>query len=99
MRNSTIPTASFHKSITSESLNGTYRELRLPLDNLFVLILSLRRIGANGRQAAEFCSNFELKLPPPMKMKTSTVVYRFCKNDAGRRQDDNHFAQLRRLYQ
>src|SRR6218665_3005179 len=99
MRNSTIPTTSLHKSITSESLNDTYREPHPPLDNPFVSILSLRRIGANDRPTAEFESSSEVELPPPMKMKTSTVSYRFCKNDAGRIQDYSHFAQPRRLCQ
>src|SRR6218665_3282470 len=99
MRNSTNLEASLHKSITSESLNDTYREPHPPLDNPFVSILSLQRIGANDRQAAEFESSSEVELPPPMKMKTSTAPHRFCKNDAGCIQDDNRFAQPRRVYQ
>src|SRR6218665_1303113 len=99
MRNSTSPTACLHRSIASKSLNGTCRELHLPLDNSFVSILYLRRIGANGRQSAELESSSEVELPPPMKMKTSTVVHRLYKNDAGCIQDYNHFAQPLRLYQ
>src|SRR6218665_1274016 len=99
MRNSTIPETSSHKSIASESLNDTYREPHPPLDNPFVSILSLRRIGANDRPTAEFESSSEVELPPPMKMKTSTAPHRLCKNDAGRIQDYNHFAQPLRLYQ
>src|SRR6218665_834244 len=99
MRNSTISTTSLHKSITSESLYDTYKELRLPLRNPFASILSLRRIEANDRQSFEFESSSEVELPPPMKMKTSTVFYRLCKNDAGCIQDYNHFAQPLRLYQ
>src|SRR6218665_208706 len=99
MRNSTIPESSLHKSIASESLNDTNREPRLPLNNSFLSILSLQRISANDRQSAEFESNSEVKFPPPMKMKTSTVDHHFCKNDAGRTQHDNRFSQLLRLYQ
>src|SRR6218665_843780 len=99
MRKSTTPEPSLHKSITSESLNGTYREPHCPLDNPFESILSLQRISADDRQSAEFESNSEVKLPPPLRIKTSTVAYRFCKNDVGRTQDDNHFAQPQRLYQ
>src|SRR6218665_1441108 len=99
MRNSTNLEASLHKSITSESLNDMYREPHHPLDNPFVSILSLRRIGANDRRSAEFESSSEVELPPPMKMKTSTVTHRLCKNDAECIQDYNHFAQPLRLYQ
>src|SRR6218665_2122997 len=99
MQNSTTPEPSLHKSITSESLNDTYREPHSLLDNPFESILSLRRISANDRQSVEFESNSEVKLPRPLKMKTSTVAYRFCKNDAGRTQDGNHSAQPQRLYQ
>src|SRR6218665_3613074 len=99
MRISTILATFLHKSITLESLDGMYRELHPPLDNPFALILSFRSISANDRQSAEFRSNFELILLPPLKMKIATVDYRFYKSDAGYIQNDNQFAQPRRLYQ
>src|SRR6218665_1097738 len=98
MRNSTIWETSLHMSIASVFLNGKDREPHPPLDNPFVSILSLQRISANDRQSAALESNSEVKLFPPMKMKTSTVVYRLYRNDAERRQRDSHFAQPRRLY-
>src|SRR6218665_471803 len=99
MRNSTIPPTSLRQSITLESLNDTYREPRPPLDNPYELILSLTRISANDRQSAEFESNSEVKFPPPLRMKISTVTHRLYKNDSGCIQNDNHFALRRRLYQ
>src|SRR6218665_505725 len=101
MWNSTIPVTSLRKSIASESLNDMCREPRPPLDNSYVLILAWRRISVNDKQSAEYESNSEVKLPPPPRMKTSTVDLTHClyKNDSGCIQNDNHFALRRRLYQ
>src|SRR6218665_2230836 len=93
MWNSTTPKTPLHKSIALEFLNDMHRKPHLPFGSPFVSILSLPRISANDRQAAESESNSEVKLFPPMKMKTSTVACRSYKNDVSRRQRDNHSAQ------
>src|SRR6218665_2272111 len=97
--NSTILMTFLHKSITSESLNDTYREPHLLLDNPFVLIHPLRRISTNDKRSAEFESNSELESLPQMKMTISTEMYHLYKNDAEQKQHDNRSVQPRRLNQ
>src|SRR6218665_1960549 len=93
-KNSTIRVVFLHMSIASAFLNDKGREPHPPLDNLFVLILSSRRILISDTQSVEFESNFEAKLLPRLKMKISIVRCRLCNYDVAQKQHGSHFVQL-----